>query len=312
MDNKLKQIIEKEFGFIINEITDAPRQFVAETYILECQDTKYFCKIVTKELFISPIIESLPILKSLHEQGLERINYPIPTKKGELSLRINNTLIVLFNYIDAKQSEKYDMYSFGKMIATVHSMTDKMSKSIPEEKYFYEYADTFQQQLELIMDHKDGDGITQNLKLLVAKYRDEIKHDYENFISLSHALSTKEFKFVITHGDPGGNTLVKSPTDLYLIDWDNIMLSPPERDTWFFQHDQEFMRGYRSIFPEYQVDEELSHYSTYKRYFEDLVEYFTEILGAGTEEHKLKNLKGLEQDCFEGWLRPAIRQFDPI
>jgi hypothetical protein len=137
-----------------------------------------------------------------------------------------------------------------------------------------------------------------------------MRSDYQAFTELGDRLAAQEHTMVITHGDPGGNTLVKTPSDLYLIDWDDILLSPPERDTWFFQNKPEFIEGYRSVFPEYQVNQELSHYFTYKRYFEDLIEYFAEIRGNYTDEHRRKNLNGLRDDCLEGWLRPIVRKFD--
>lgn len=312
MNDLIRKTIAEQYGIAIDRITDAPRQFVAETYILDCQNIQYFCKIVTKPLFIRPIVESLPILKSLHEQGMDRAAYPIPTQKGDLYLRAGNALIVLFNYIAARQSEAYDYYSFGELIARVHSMTAKIHIPIPQEKFVYRYADTFPQQLEQIVKGEAGDAISRSLTSLVTKYNDEIHHDYDSFMSLRQELRGGRSRMVITHGDPGGNTLVKSPTDLYLIDWDSILLAPPERDTWFFVHEPEFIRGYRSHYPEYHADPALCRYFTYKRYFEDLVEYFTEIRGDGTEEHRRKNLTGLQNDCFEGWLRPAIRRFDPL
>ena len=312
MNDQLKKQIEEQYGLAIGNVVDAPRQFVAETYILECKDVKYFCKIVTKPLFIQPLVKSLPVLNELRLQGLERVNYPIPTKRGKLYLKENGALIVLFNYIDAKQSENYDFYSLGKLIATVHDMASKVSLPVAKEGFVYQYAGTFEKQFNDIITSTSSDEIAQLLKALLTKYLEEINHDYTNFMQLCQVLKTKEFAMVITHGDPGGNILAKSPTELYLIDWDNILLAPPERDTWFFQHETEFIRGYRSIFPKYQANEELSHFFTYKRYFEDLVEYFAEILGDGAEVHRQKNLNGLESDCLEGWLRPSIRRFDPI
>ena len=89
------------------------------------------------------------------------------------------------------------------------------------------------------------------------------------------------------------------------------MLSPPERDTWFLQDNPDFIRGYQTLFPDYQINQELSHFFMYKRYFEDLMEYFAEINSNMPEEHRIKNLKKLEDDCFEGWLRPSIRRYDP-
>ena len=37
--------------------------------------------------------------------------------------------------------------------------------------------------------------------------------------------------FVITHGDAGGNFFVSKNRN-FILDWDGVMLAPPERDAW--------------------------------------------------------------------------------
>jgi len=313
MYDQIKQFIEQEYGITITNCVDAPRQFVATTYILTISSgEKYFCKIVDKPLFIPHLIESLPILKQLHQQGFDRINYPIATKKGNLYLRQNNLLIVLFNYINALQNYDYDLFTFGQLIASLHQTTSQIDLVMPKEDFHYQYEGIFENQLNQLLTNQSNDQILISLQTLLKKYQTELKHDYDNFMKLSRKFQQSDLKMVITHGDPGGNTLVKTPTDLYLIDGDDILLSPQERDIWFFADHPDFLKGYQSIFPNYQINQELYHYFAYKRYFQDLVEYFAEISGRGTKEHRQKNLQGLEHNCFEGWLRPAIRRFDPF
>ena len=311
MDEKIQKLITDKYGFNIRQITDAPRQFVAETYIIETVDnTKYFCKIITKPLFIQPVIQSLPVLRQLHQSGLDRINYPLPTTSDELYVYSNETLVVIFNYIDALQSYEYNFYAFGALIAQMHNIKLNENVVVPKENFKYQYQGKFENELSQILSYVGDDEINKALKTVIEKYVLEIRDDYTKFLKLSDEIKLQNWNFVITHGDPGGNVLVKSPTDLYLIDWDNILLSCPERDTWFFQNEPEFIKGYQSIFPNYKVNQKLSHYFTYKRYFEDLIEYFAEITGDHSLEHRKKNLDGLKNDCFEGWLRPAIRKFD--
>jgi len=309
MDDKIKLLIKDRYGFQIQSIVDAPRQFVAETYIIESSNQKYFCKIITKPLFIPHVLDSLPILKGIHQTGFDRLNYPISALNGDLYQYQNNVLIVLFNYIEAPQSFEYDNYALGKLIASLHKITPPIGIFLPEENFSYKYQNEFENQLTQILIVNHEDKIVISLQKLISKYETEMKNDYDNFIKLSQKLKETKQAKVITHGDPGGNILVKSPKDLYLIDWDDILLSAPERDTWFFQDNLKFIKGYQGVFSNYSPNPKLNHFFTYKRYFEDLMEYFTEILGSGSETYRLKNLKALEHDCFEGWLRPAIRQF---
>jgi len=65
--------------------------------------------------------------------------------------------------------------------------------------------------------------------------------------------SQTNFHLVITHGDAGGNVLVKAPTIFILLIGMKILLAPPERDLWIHNNNTAFMAGYRSVFPHYQT-----------------------------------------------------------
>lgn len=312
MEDATKRLIEQQYGFIIKTRSIAPRQYVAETFIIETTDHEvYFCKIVTKPLFIPKIIKSLPILLDMHHGGATNINFPIKTKNGQLYIHSNGVLIILFNYISAPQSYDYDMNAYGKLLASIHALTPSIHMPIPTEQFIFTYEDRYTKQVESLLKTPQTDPITTSLQTLLQHYEREMRHDYDNFIQLSKELRVKKHTMVVTHGDPGGNILAQSPKNLYLIDWDDILLSPPERDIWFTQHNTDFLEGYHSVIPDYNVNIELAHFFTYKRYFEDIMEYFTEIFGNYSVEHRQENLDKLKQDCFEGWLRPSIRAFDP-
>lgn len=107
MKPEFRTAIENNYGISIWKCISGPRQFVAQTYILEdnkgCQ---YFCKLVDKPLFIAEIIKSLPAIAQMHANGIDRIAYPIKARDG-LHVFVGNTLVVLFNYIPAPQSYDY-------------------------------------------------------------------------------------------------------------------------------------------------------------------------------------------------------------
>lgn len=312
--DELVKIIENEYNLKVDAIKPAQRQFVAETFVIkDINNKKYFCKVIEKPLFIPRVIKSLPILEEMHKQGIQRINYPLRTMlKNSLYIKRNNTLIVLFNYINAQQSYNYDKTELGKLIARVHKITSKIRLSIPMEEFSFKRRLAFEKHFENIIKGSFNDTILNSLKKCLLKYEKEIRHDLTNFSKTAIICKKIKVNMVITHGDAPGNTLVKSPADIYLVDWDDILLAPAERDIWFLIDDSSFMSGYREVYSKYKVNEDLRRYFIYKRYFEDLTEYFEEITGGHSEEHRKKNLQGLRDDCFEGWLRPAIRDFDPL
>src|SRR5262249_21693617 len=117
------------------------------------------------------------------------------------------------------------------------------------------------------------------------------------------------FDLVITHGDPGGNVLVKSPSDLYLIDWDEILLAPAERDLWIHDDRPEFMAGYRPVRPEYRVNELARKYCLCSQYFDYMAYYLSDILGDLPVNRRAALVNDFEQ-MFDDWIKPYIESID--
>ncbi len=109
------------------------------------------------------------------------------------------------------------------------------------------------------------------------------------------------------------NNLVTNDNSVSLIDWDDILLAPPERDTWFLYGGEkwnDFLEIYRKRNPEYTLDPIYYKFYLHQRYFADMTDWLNNILGnVLTEEEKFKQFAELKSDCFEDWLRPLVREY---
>lgn len=307
MDTNIKTLIEKNYGIqIVNEIP-GPRQFVAETHIITAIDgSRYFVKLIRYSKYSQKAIDSLPVLKQLKDLGLENINTPLITKDGELYLLSSNIIIIVFNYIDAKQTYDFDMGNFAKIIATVHQLTPQISGKVERELfeplYLEEFPKVFGESLS-----ENSDPTTRKMKAFLMPYKEELESDWENFQTIQSKCKDNKFDYVITHGDPAGNILEDIQRNLYLIDWDEIKLAPAERDTWFLSDRKEFMNSYIEIFPKYNINQLAYSFYVHNRYWEDLLGFMKEVLSDKSLDHRENNLQDLQKDCF-GWLRPIIRK----
>lgn len=312
LNTSILDAIEKAYQLQIKQTTAAPRGFVAETFVLTTAEASYFCKLIEKPLFIPKIKQSLPVLETLYAHGFTQLNYPIRTADGRLWVETEQALIVLFNYIDAPQSYAYDEWTFGHLLGQLHQMTPSIQAktAVPQFNFRYENQLLFEHYVDGTLNNSPADEITRSLQTLLQQYEPELQQDLTAFQQVMSTCSTQTFLMVLTHGDAPGNTLVSSPTNLYLIDWDDLLLAPPERDIWFLDHSEPFMAGYRAAVPAYQPNPLARRFMVYQRYFDDIVEYCAEILGDYPTSHRLKNLHLLEHNCFKGWCRAAVRALD--
>jgi thiamine kinase-like enzyme len=306
----LKKIIETNYKLNVKSIEDAPRQFVAQTFIIRAETRNLFCKVVDKKLFIPSLIASLSALDNMYQLGFNKINYPIPTSSQEFYVMYDGVLIVLFNYIDAPQNYTYDNFVFGKTMAEIHNLTEKLTASLLKETFQFKHQKTFKKQMMNIISLKAKDDVVSSLKTLLSKNQNEMLKFFNNFLEIAKNCQGQEWQMVITHGDAPGNILVKSPKDFYIVDWDDMLLAPAERDLWFLVNKKEFMDGYKAIFPQFSINREAVKYYVYSRYFNDLVEYWAEIIGEFSLDHKRKNFLQMEKELFEksGWLYPVVKK----
>jgi spectinomycin phosphotransferase len=103
---------------------------------------------------------------------------------------------------------------------------------------------------------------------------------------LAHSLSQQPLEFVLCHSDAHpGNFLVTSPDQLYLVDWDNPIFAPKERDLMFFGggmagdqpggHEQAlFYQGYGPV----SINLQALAYYRYERIIQDIAEFCKQLL----------------------------------
>lgn len=307
----LTNLIRDNWGFVVNSITDAPRQFVAKTYFVNTDHGKFFCKVIDKKLFIPAVIKSLPTLKEIHYLGLDRINFPIPTVTNELFAIHDGSLVVLFNYIDAPQSYEYDNAELGKLLAEIHKLSQKVKAETQNETFMFKHADIFEERLASLAQLESIGVAEQSASKLLQRSYDNLITLYKIFQNLALTCQKNCWQMVLTHGDVPGNILVKSPDDFYIVDWDDILLAPAERDLWFLIDKDDFLEGYKIGRNDFVVNEVAAQYYLLSRYFNDLVEYWAEIFGESGEAHKESNFNEMKRELFEedGWLYPQVKKF---
>lgn len=108
-------------------------------------------------------------------------------------------------------------------------------------------------------------------------------------------MKTESFDIYITHGDAFGN-IIKQEGGLYIIDWDDLLLAPLERDLWFFFENEEVASLYEKEFPSFVINKDIIMYYIYNRFFDDMLGFF-ELLDQGKDRREV--IKDIKKDCFD-------------
>jgi spectinomycin phosphotransferase len=131
--------------------------------------------------------------------------------------------------------------------------------------------------------------------------RDEITRLVERAEELASALQSKSLKLVLCHSDiHGGNILISDNNELYIVDWDNPILAPKERDLMFIGGGiDEIWKSEREIAVFYEgygkteINLSALVYYRYERIIEDLAVICEQLL--------LSDEGGADREQSYGW-----------
>ena len=220
--NNLLDFLRKEYSFDSIAITPARRGFFGETWKVTTTENVYFVKLDYVATHQRIYESSFQVVEHINNHGIDFISKIVKTIKGNLSTYYDGAVLGVFNWIDGENLESNSTKPYEyRMLAKIYTVPTHGAQ-IPYED-FSGNADKFYEQWNALED--------KQLLLLLDKNKNKLEHRAKRLNSCSGVCRGNTDDFVITHGDAGGN-LVVNGDKYYIVDWDNPVLAPPERDAW--------------------------------------------------------------------------------
>jgi spectinomycin phosphotransferase len=155
-----------------------------------------------------------------------------------------------------------------------------------------------------------GNPVAGELAAFLKARRDEILDLVGRADRLAVALQTRSPEFVLCHSDVhAGNILVDSQGALYIVDWDDPIFAPKERDLMFIgaglggdghtpqNEESPFYRGYGQT----QIDPVALAYYRYERIVQDIAVFCERIVLADeSPEDRAQSLRYLKSNFLPG------------
>jgi len=305
----VEPLLRRHYGLEPTAVRPGERGYVAETWVVETADEMYFAKLIPISRYSTNIVAALPVQKELHDGGLREMSYPIPTLDGGLSATLENHILVVNNFIDAEWTFDYPFKPFVGLIARLHGAT--VHSPIEPEAFDDPTLPGFERQLDELLRGRFDNPSQLQLQREVAPIRAGLETTLARFRAfIDDVRSGAPPPMVVTHHDAPGNVLKDTAGRIYLVDWDDVMLAPRERDTWFHlttpQDRAAFLPLYRRTFPNYEVDERMYAYYMLARYFEDIEGHIERVLSPETtDEGKTEALGYFRND--RAWLVEPVK-----
>ncbi len=164
---------------------------------------------------------------------------------------------------------------------------------IPREKFQSHWRKLVLDYLSLQTDKPLTTDLASELAGLLANYRQVVSYLVERTELLASRLVKENLELVLCHSDlHAGNILISDDGSLYIVDWDNPILAPRERDTMYagggqfrdsYSPEEEEAMFYMGYGPT-EINSKALLYYRYERIIEDIAIECGQIFGGGGSE----------------------------
>jgi spectinomycin phosphotransferase len=290
-DQRIINCLINDYGIKVISLTFLPwgADMNASVYKAQTRDKTYFVKLKRghhHEL-------SVALARLLHEGGISQIILPINTIQGQPTQLIDDYTLIVYPFIEGEDGFSHNLtddqwITFGQAMRQVHEMDMPLStqNQIRRESYVPKWREA----VRLLYAHVEGDHSGDEVALKLLKFMKEnltlIRRLVDQAEQLSQKIIAQSPKFVLCHSDiHGGNVLIDNKDTLYIIDWDDPILAPKERDlmfigggvanVWNKPHEEAlFYQGYGKT----NINTAILAYYRHERIVEDIAVYGHDLL----------------------------------
>ncbi len=297
-EDLIRTRLAEAFGLRLRELDFLPLGADVNTAVYRgvAEDqTPYFLKL--RKGAFDVITVSVPHF--LKAQGIGAMIAPLKTTTGQLWAGLGDFKMILYPFVEGKNGYEAALSDgqwrdFGAALRQIHTvpLPPALAGSIPGETFSPEWREmvkAFQAQIE---ENEYADPAAAKLAALMRARREEICRLVTRTDALGLALQRRlltlgtpeGWEQVLCHTDiHPGNLLLGTNDALYIVDWDNPVLAPKERDlmliggcpTW--NNPREVILFYQGYGP-VEIDPTALAYYRYERIIQDIAAYCQQLL----------------------------------
>jgi spectinomycin phosphotransferase len=305
--------MQEEYGLRVAELAFLPlgADLGTAVYRVDTDDgTSSFLKLRKGS---EEITVTVPLF--LKSQDIQEIIPPLETKSKQSWAEFGEYRLILYPFINGKDGFEQELtdhhrQSLGTALKRIHTaqVPSELKRLIPQETFSPQGRESVKT-LQILVERKTfDDPIAARLADFMKSKRNEIGHLVNRTEQLASELQTKPLDLVLCHSDiHGGNVLINDTGELYIVDWDNPILAPKERDLMFIgggidnnwkskQEEAVFYEGYG----ETKISLAALGYYRYERIIQDLA-----VIG---EQLLLNDEGSADRERSFGWF---ISNFEP-
>src|SRR6266702_4246390 len=202
------------------------------------QGTAYLLKVTSRPLYEPSCL----VPRYLKDQGITSVVAPVPTKSNALWTKLVDGTVIVYPFIDGDTSltgmTNEQWKEVGTIFQRIHQVRlssggfESLRKETFDPKEYARWVRTFETQ-HLHSQH--GGSVSERaLRTSWVAHQSTIHTGVTSLEKLAEMLQSRTFPYVICHADLHPANLIRDHAGhVFVIDWDEVMLAPKERDFIF-------------------------------------------------------------------------------
>jgi spectinomycin phosphotransferase len=231
--------LQENYSLTITKLEFLPIGYDATAWVY-CVDTTaatYFLKVKRGAIQAS----SLSIPHFLRDSGIQQIVAPLPNKHQVLRANIDEYNLILYPFVEGESGMEIGLSDrqwreFGTVLKRIHAiqLTPELTQQLHKEDFAPLRSDIAREMDAYIANNTFDNPHQSEFATLWQEKRAEILKIVARTDELAAILKRQLLDFVLCHSDiHTANVLVDAAGQLHIVDWDEVLLAPKERDLMF-------------------------------------------------------------------------------
>lgn len=262
-DDLIIDALRSNFDILVTDLEFLPvgNDAGAWAYRVSCQASNFFLKLRRG----APKLAGLLASTHLYHSGIENVVAPMTTVAGALHARLSEYALALFPWICGESAWGVELTpsqyrQWGRTMRAIHKaqVTQSLLQTLPAENYDAKWL-TRLEAVESAMA-RDGvhDSVARRMTRVWQEKQAQIDLVKQRYHELTRRFQARSVASVLCHADiHGANILIDNRGDIFVVDWDEAIIAPKERDLMFFINDggseaatAAFLDGYGQCAPD--------------------------------------------------------------
>lgn len=245
----------------------------------------------------------------LRENGIAQALAPLPTKEQKLWISIEDFVLIMYPFVVGNEAMNVGMTDgqwkeFGSTLKRIHltKLSSAISEYVRQESFVPKWSNLAKKLHQQINTQNYDDRYQKELAAFWQKNNETIQTLIERTEMIGRHLQLADLEFGLCHADiHTANILITPEQELFIVDWDDTLLAPKERDLMFVLAEDAIRTREERMFFDGYGNVEINHLAlAYYRY-----EWCVQEIGDFGERVFLTKDTGdtTKQDSVEGFIR---------